>query len=230
MPWKGFLNPYSSQECKSCDGSGYSPRAKEISDTWYTHNCPPGVTGWGRDITQDEVQALIDGGRLMEFTHKFVKGKGWVKKDPLIVPTAAEVNAWSARGFGHDAINHGICVRTRCARLGIELLCSACEGEGSIWFSDKIKDLNEKWYDNERYEPPTGPAYQIWETVSEGSPVTPPFLTPEEVADWIVKNDDSITRDTSREKWIEFIRREGFALSMVADGRGMRSGVNDATS
>ena len=35
--WNGFLNPYykHSKNCPECDGSGYSKRAKEISDEWY---------------------------------------------------------------------------------------------------------------------------------------------------------------------------------------------------
>ena len=32
--------------------------------------------------------------------------------------------------------------------------------------------------------------YQIYETVSEGTPVTPPFATPEELVDYLVKNGD----------------------------------------
>lgn len=32
--------------------------------------------------------------------------------------------------------------------------------------------------------------FQIYETVSEGTPVTPPFATPEELIDYLVKNGD----------------------------------------
>lgn len=224
-PWKGFMNPYSSQKCKSCDGSGLAPEAKEVSDTWYTHNCPPGVKGWGHDITQDEVQALVDAGRLMDFTHDFVKGTGWVKKEPAIVPTAEEVNAWSRRGFGHDSINHWVCVKQRVKRLGLVLHCSFCEGEGHIWFSKKVEELDEKWFENERYGPPAGEGYQVWETVSEGSPISPPFATPEELADWMVANDTSTTAGTSKETWIKFIRDEAVSMSLVMDEKGIRDGV-----
>lgn len=46
---------------------------------------------------------------------------------------AEEVNEWNeGRGFGHDAINRGICVRTRCKREGVWGLCEACEGHGYV--------------------------------------------------------------------------------------------------
>lgn len=35
MIWKGYLNPYRSQKCEPCDGSGYSPQAKMFGDQWY---------------------------------------------------------------------------------------------------------------------------------------------------------------------------------------------------
>lgn len=64
--------------------------------------------------------------------------------------------------------------------------------------------------------PPKGEGYQVWETVSEGSPVTPVFAAPEELARWLCANDRSITRDTSYDGWVRFIKEEGSAPSMVS--------------
>ena len=69
--------------------------------------------------------------------------------------------------------------------------------------------------------PPEGPAYQVWETVSSGSPISPPFLTPEDLARWMVDHDNSYTSDVTYEEWIVFIREIGSAVSF---GHGM-SGV-----
>ena len=35
--WKGFKNPYNKhiEECKVCDGSGYSPYGQSVKDKWY---------------------------------------------------------------------------------------------------------------------------------------------------------------------------------------------------
>lgn len=170
---------------------------------------------WQHDITQDEVQALIDHNRLYDFTHVW-KGhpEGWVRREDGYIPTAAEVNEWSQHGFGHDDINRGICVETRAKRLGIWGLCPVCDGHGEVWRSEEQRAANNAW---ERTEPPTGDGYQLWETVSEGSPVSPVFATPEELADWLVTpgNDDSVTRGTTREQWLKFIRGPGLAPSMV---------------
>ena len=74
-------------------------------------------------------------------------------------------------------------------------------------------------------EPPEGKGYQIWETVSEGSPVSPVFAKPEDLAQWMVDNDTSITRDATFEQWMAFID-DGYAPSMTfTPNGGLRSGV-----
>jgi hypothetical protein len=52
---------------------------------------------------------------------------------------------------------------------------------------DKYGDLFKE------FEPPLGDGYQLWETVSEGSPISPVFQTLELLCDWLgshpMKND-----------------------------------------
>ena len=40
--------------------------------------------------------------------------------------------------------------------------------------------------------------YQLWETVSEGTPVTPPFPTKEELVEYLVANGDFLDQDRWR--------------------------------
>ena len=76
-----------------------------------------------------------------------------------------------------------------------------------------------------KVEPPAGDGYQIWETVSEGSPVSPVFAKPEDLAQWMVDNDTSITRDSTYEQWMKFID-VGWAPSMTFSPEGgLQSGV-----
>lgn len=77
------------------------------------------------------------------------------------------------------------------------------------------------------HDPLPGDCYQLWETVSEGSPVSPVFATPEELADWMVApgNDTSITRGTTREQWLAMICGSGYAPSLVFDEKGIRAGT-----
>lgn len=75
MIWKGYHNPYSGMECKRCGGSGNSPEYKKMSDDWYGFE--DRSKRWCHDINDIEVKALVDGGRLHDFTHDWVKGPGW---------------------------------------------------------------------------------------------------------------------------------------------------------
>ena len=80
-----------------------------------------------------------------------------------------------------------------------------------------------------KIHPPKGTGYQLWETVSEGSPISPVFATPEELADWLVVpgNDKTITQGTTRDQWIAMIRGPGWAPSLIRDDKGVRVGVRD---
>lgn len=200
MQWKGYINPYSSQPCKACDQSGYNPATKAIADDWYDF----AGTGrrWVAAITQDEVQALVDHGRLMDFTHTC--NGSWEKKEPPYVPTAEEVNRWSAgRGLGHDAINRGVCVEARAKRLGVWGLCAVCGGEGRVWQSEEIKARAEAW---EQFDPPAGDGYQLWETTSEGSPASPVFATLDSLCEWCESNATTFgSAKASKEKWKEML-------------------------
>lgn len=212
MEWKGYINPYTSQDCIVCNSTGENPETRQIGEDWYDFE----GTGrrWCDKITQDEVDALIEHGRLFDFTHRFVPGKGWEKIDPSPVVTAEMVNEWSKNGFGHDAINRWICVETRAKRLGVYGDCPVCKGDGRIWFSDEVKEKSEKWYDNERYDPPVGEGWQLWETVSDGSPASPVFATAEELIDYLVR--DGVSIEAAK----KFVLDDQWCPSMaVVDGR-----------
>jgi hypothetical protein len=46
----------------------------------------------------------------------------------------------------------------------------------------------EKWYTEARHEPPTGDCWQLWEDVTEGSPVSPVFDTSSQLIEWMEQN------------------------------------------
>jgi hypothetical protein len=54
--------------------------------------------------------------------------------------------------------------------------CPDCQGHGNIATAEQRAIL----------EVPTGEGWQAWETVSEGSPITPVFATDEELIYWLV--------------------------------------------
>jgi hypothetical protein len=224
MIWKGYFNPYQGMKCTCCDGSGKSKEYKELFDSWYSH-LTINNNGWSDKVTQDEVDALVDKGRLMDFTHEWKKDAGWTKKNPEYIPTAEEVNDWSKKGFGHDAINQWICCEQRAKRLGItELGCNACDGHGSLYPDEKYRVLCSEF---EFIEPPAGEGYQLWSTTTEGTPKSPVFKDPEDLASWLAENNaSSFGRDTQDyETWLKFITNEAWAPSLILVGGEVKNGV-----
>lgn len=87
--------------------------------------------------------------------------------------------------------------------------------------------------DSESYRPayvgePTH--YQMYETTSEGTPISPVMETPEELARWLADTNASAFGDqgATYEGWLR-VCRGGFAPSAVARGGRMQSGVDALT-
>ena len=181
---------------------------------------------WACHLNDDDVAALISEGRLVEFTHDFVKGQGWVRKSPAVTPTAREVNIWqTANPMGHDGINEAIVVRAEMARLNLPWACESCDGEGEHWASAESKAAYDSWMP---YEPPSGPGYQLWETVTEGSPITPVFETAEKLAQWLSVHGDH--PGTTAKQWLQFLEGVGASATLVIENGEVRSGVQDITT
>jgi hypothetical protein len=178
---------------------------------------------WSHHLAQDEVDALVQDGRLWDFTRDFIPGQGWVDKKDAPAPLAIDVNRWSLSGMAHDSINCWIVIKHVCQKNGWPTACAKCEGEGRLWESPQAQDDYNAW---EPSEPPVGPWWQMWETVSEGSPISPAFEQPEELARWLAQNrGGSIDEGVSAEKWMDFIMGPGWAPSMMGNSSGLVSGV-----
>jgi hypothetical protein len=219
--WKGYVNPYGSQQCKACDGGGHNPETKRLSDTWYDFE----NTGnrWCDKLTEIEVEALVREGRLsdlMPYWYRFDEklNKWFVLKDRSVkkweeceqpeFPTPETVNNWERqKRMGHDAINRWICIKARAKHLGIYGHCEYCNGEGEIWQSEEIKQLSENW---ERFDPPTGEGFQLWTTTNEGSPMTPAFNSLEALCEYCEKENVSVFGGSTatKERWMEMLNKE----------------------
>ena len=173
---------------------------------------------WSHHLIQADVDALVAHERLMEFTHrprdeaqaeklrqqKAAGGSGcWLAEPNGYHPTAAEVNAWSLEGWGHDAISNGVCVEARCAREGVPCRCARCRGTGTIWPTPEIERQYDEWTET---EPPTGDGYQLWEDVSEGSPVSPVFASLDELCAWAAEHATTFAdKKATAEEWKEML-------------------------
>lgn len=118
-----------SKECESCGGNGYHKDAQEVVNTFYSHMNDAGIH-WNDKITQDELDALVDCGRVKQGI------------------TVEEVNNQNKRGskcFGHDAINRMILIDARLKRLGIEKNCDICNGNGYVFTAPKAHVTLTLW-------------------------------------------------------------------------------------
>lgn len=176
---------------------------------------------WSHHLSQDDVDALVAGGRLMDFTHTWSPETRWQKIEPPVTPTAEQVNEWSLRGTGHDSINASVVVRARCEREGIEVLCPTCNGHSSLERYEGQRAEAEAW---EPTEPPKGEGWQLWETVLEGSPISPVCATADDLAAWMsdpARGDRWVPAETAR----NFIDAGWAPTGVVSAGRGYASGV-----
>lgn len=161
---------------------------------------------WVHHLDTDDVAALLEAGRLWDFTRNGIEK-----------PTPQQVNEWSILSVGHDSLNQWICVKAKAKRLGYQIECDHCHGEGRIWESNAAKQLYENW---QNIEPPTGDGWQLWETTTEGSPVSPVFATADELVNWMVA--DGYSREGA-----EAFVKSGWAPSLVmTPGKGVQSGVD----
>lgn len=72
----------------------------------------------------------------------------------------------------------------------------------------------------------TATGWVMYETTSEGTPISPVFEMPEELARWLADNGASTFGHSTAtyDQWLGMIRA-GWAPSAVSDGSGLRSGV-----
>lgn len=105
--------------------------------------------------------------------------------------------------------------------------CPVCNGTG---MDPAAAEAYEAW---RRTDPPTGEGWQLWETVSEGSPISPVFARAEALIGWMCEPDAKIrtiawAQGYQRAHAEALVLGSGWAPSLAAsDGRAV-SGVEAA--
>lgn len=187
---------------------------------------------WQHHLAQVDVDALVADGRLRDFTHDYdptaAVADRWTPHGRPV--TADAVNRRSLRGGfgGHDSINAWVVIGARAKREGVPTSCPGCDGHGTVEAYPGQRDDAENW---EPTQPPTGDGWQLWETTSEGSPVSEVFATDRELAHWLCTETGrcAVGFGGSRVGWdlagaLAFVSEGSSVASMVlypnADGDG----------
>lgn len=228
----GEREPYGSDLEGKPRGDGLTPEARQLELTWYSlhieNNPQRQALAWDDKLGQHEVDALIKAGRLnpviacpngckpWQTDCEECKGRGWTRRqlEPGEV-TAAEVNAQQrGGGFGHDGVDQSIALRARCELLGFGFQCENCDGHGDI-ATEELRQKREDW---KPPEVPKGPGYQLWQTVSEGGPVSPVFESMEKLASWLTENHDVASNSYGYDEWLQVLKGEvhGFEIGSGA--------------
>lgn len=228
--WCGYINPHKVHKCQSCDGSGNSEDYERLSSEWYGHYTESyasnpfragwryNTSAWQHNITEQDIKALLKGGRLMDFTRvpitdeqkEIVKkkmangGNSWLPFDNGYVPTPKEVNDWNLQGMGHDSTNAWICIKARLKREKKSHKCQSCKGSGENWQSPITKKLYKNW---KSYDPPKGEGFQLWTTTSEGAPMTPVFESLELLCEYCERENISVfgSSTATKERWMQML-------------------------
>jgi hypothetical protein len=104
--------------------------------------------------------------------------------------------------------------------------CETCQGEGTLERYPGQKAEAGSW---KAEDPPAGDGWQLWETVSEGSPVSPVFAEDEGLAQWLTTPAGGEMAGPSRRPMtIDQARgfvRAGWAPSGVINAGGMHDGA-----
>lgn len=237
--WPGYLMPDRLREddCRDCRGldgfsDGLTVAARAIADTFYAHQIGgyhADSLAWHDKIGQAEVDNLLAEGRLKTLVERTPTDDNPRTREWVSLPlTAAEVNARQKNMLdSHDGINRMILIQFRCQQLGIDMECPTCKGYSSVESYPGQRAEAEAW---EPTPPPTGDGWQLWETTSEGSPVSPVFRTGEELARWLTTAEGGHASGPSRKPMTISSARafvgDGWAPTGVATAGGYHDGAH----
>jgi hypothetical protein len=184
--WEGFLLPDSlhGRRCEHCNGSGQTHFGWWLQHFSY-------LMGMLAEDVRDQEHGEPMHPWLKEFPHphghfndrQFVIDRP--SRDALnFFAALLEVEPEKINGgiFGSER-PHYIVMRKLLALAGTDVTCSVCNGEGSTEVYPGQRAEAETW---EPVEPPAGPGWQMWETVSEGSPISPVFADAEGLVQWMM--------------------------------------------
>ena len=177
--WQGYLMPdaLSAPACEACDGHGTTPARDWVSQ----------IAALALLLNTDLGDQSR--GRPMHPYFHDTGSRARRRPTPDIAEFAIGLAGRGEVGRFHDAIDNWHATDKLIEAAGLDPktwgMCSVCNGAGTVEAYEGQNAEAEAW---EGTEPPEGPGYQLWETVSEGSPITPVFAEAEGLARYMTRH------------------------------------------
>ena len=217
--WRGFLMPESLSErpCDACDGQGTTDAREALARTAYLLL-----------MLDDDLECQQRGRPLHPYFQSFFYGpRPSADIREFGVGLAGRSGGWG----GHDSIDqwHALDAIIRAAGLDPEVwgLCPTCQGHGSLERYPGQRADADAW---EPTDPPEGEGWQYWETVSEGSPISPVFATAEALSHWLQTDYRWGSGGPLTKEQADSMVQTGWAPSFIVDSTGLHRGEEVAAS
>lgn len=182
------------------------------------------------DRPGDDALTFFRGLITTQYTDRFAQDDEYAKYyDPTTVPPPEQIGS----GLGHSSAGDGsgniqnaiVSVLTKAA--GADFTCAVCAGEGMIETREGQFAERDAWTST---KPPTGEGWQMWETVSEGSPVSPVFESAEALAQWLTTAEGGRKAGPSRRP-LTIEQARGFVgVGWAPSGFGNAGGLHDGAT
>jgi hypothetical protein len=239
-PWSGWRYPpgVAAVPCDACNATGYSPIARGLFDAFYGRPTSGEASSWRGELLQEDVDALLAAGRFDVVcgrslpTAAHPNGRWYRMRPPASADAvnAAQREQGALLGrFPLDGISVGIVVRRRCEALNVAVQCQVCDGEGHTFRDDEHRAAHDAW----NPEPPTGDHIQLWETVSDGGPLSPVFPDSPSgrlaLASWMTENGTSIESTLTQDEWLRLMAAESY-VTEIATGALQTAGPAPTTT
>lgn len=178
--WQGYLMPDTLHEddCQACGGRGETP-----ARLWLV------ATAHMLLLLEDDLTDQERGRPMHPYFNDYYTTAYGTRPSPDISDVIKGLLGERYRGrdwIGHDAIDGWVAAAAVIRAAGLDPdtwgICQDCGGHGSTEKYPGQRADAEAW---EGTEPPTGESWQLWETVSEGSPISPVFAERGGLVAWL---------------------------------------------
>lgn len=170
--WDGYLMPSELQlpDCPDCGGAGSTTALRWVLA------CSHMLL-----MLDDDLRAQAMGREMHPYFRDFYTSAYGTRPSADIRELGTGLAGREGGLIGHDALDGWEACRKIVAAAGLDPevwgRCTTCAGSGTV-ATDEQRAAHDGW---RQTEPPAGDGWQLWETVSEGSPVTPVFATADEL-------------------------------------------------